>query len=598
MDYTHPTFKSYLGHVAGVWVLGVGLVSAVIALPMSLLFLPLASVAAIPIVTTLTTCYIWAKMSYDIWLWVATKGGLRSATSVPVDVETLHDQRIAEILSDHEEDLPIMPTTLLHRPPPPPPQLQQPPEKDTPADNDDAMAIIGSPRTTTTGEIDDNLARNLHHRQLVTRGGDVLSAATPAETNSSYLLRKETEMAPIRRESLSEKRSISSISSLTDPTIRGITPPKVAVRHLRAGDERFLAICRDLLLAVANAAGRDDGSGNGADGTTSGRGGDDTDLVYPRVGQDEESDHHILSYWRADSGRSIASGTMCTADLVGFIEYFHALDDPRHICIDKLYINTAYEGMGFSRRLIQELHRLPRILTVEVWSLWHTERFYKEHGYLDVPHPKGGRVQAEWGPLLFATRKRKRIINDDEAGENSYGARPEDGGHAGAKAGQSSTVAKQGEDGDNDVASVASANDNQHEEASNEQEDDVVEAGNKYFDLLTRLLASTPEGRRKTEKRKDHFTKLERAEELLREVADIIEDVEGNLEEALEEEVDDEAADVVARISSMTRGSLVDMAKAYVRADKRAERQTELDSWKEKLSEQCKSLQLVQRGRR
>ncbi|KAJ3156408.1 hypothetical protein HDU89_004190 [Geranomyces variabilis] len=400
MDHTHSTFKSYLGHVAGVWVLGVGCVSAVIALPMSLLFLPLASVAAIPIVTTLTTCYIWAKMSYDIWVWVATKGGLRSAASAPVDVDALGDQRIAEILSDHEEDLPIMPTTLLHRSPPRP-QLHQPPQEVMPAD-EEGMAMIGSP-TTTAGDIDDNLARNLHHRQLVTRGGDV-STATPAETNSSYLLRKETEMVPIRRDSLSEKRSISSISSLTDPTLRGITPPKVAVRHLRAGDERFLAICRDLLLAVANAANRGGSGGGdgGADGTMPG--GEDTDLVYPRVGQDEESDHHILSYWRADSGRSIASGTMCTADLVGFIEYFHALDDPRHICIDKLYINTAYEGMGFSRRLIQELHRLPRILTVEVWSLWHTERFYKEHGYLDVPHPKGGRVQAEWGPLLVWMR--------------------------------------------------------------------------------------------------------------------------------------------------------------------------------------------------
>ncbi|KAJ3160665.1 hypothetical protein HDU86_000424 [Geranomyces michiganensis] len=385
---THSTFKSYIGHVAGVWVLGVGCVSAVIALPMSLLFLPLASVAAIPIVTTLTACYIWAKMSYDIWLWVATKGGLRSAASAPVSPDMFDDQRIAEILSNHEDDLPLMPTNLLHRPS----SRKDPSPDDTLAQ--EAVAAMDA----TAGESDENLARN--HRQLMTRDA---SSAAPAETNAGHLMRKETHMAPIRRESLSEKRSISSLSALTDPTARGITPPKVAVRHLRAGDERFLAICRDLLLAVASASGRN-GSGGGGDGAGDGTGGDETDLVYPRVGQDEESDHHILSYWRADSGRSIASGTMCTADLVGFIEYFHALDDPRHICIDKLYINTAYEGMGFSRRLIQELHRLPRILTVEVWSLWHTERFYKEHGYLDVPHPKGGRVQAEWGPLLVWMR--------------------------------------------------------------------------------------------------------------------------------------------------------------------------------------------------
>ncbi|KAJ3170297.1 hypothetical protein HDU88_008924 [Geranomyces variabilis] len=151
-------------------------------------------------------------------------------------------------------------------------------------------------------------------------------------------------------------------------------------------------------------------------------------------------------------------------------------------------------------------------------------------------------------------RKRKRTINDDEAGENGNGARREDGAHAGAIGGQSSTGAEQGEDGDDDVASVASANENRHEEARDEREDDVAEASNKYFDLMSTaseqrnghplavLLASAVEERRKTEKRKGHFARLERAKELLAEVAEIIHDVEENLEQALEEEVEDEAA--------------------------------------------------------
>ncbi|KAI8586463.1 hypothetical protein BDZ88DRAFT_509718 [Geranomyces variabilis] len=200
--------------------------------------------------------------------------------------------------------------------------------------------------------------------------------------------------------------------------------------------------------------------------------------------------------------------------------------------------------------------------------------------------------------VQFATGKRKRTINDDEAGENGNGARREEGAHAGAIGGQSSTGAEQGEDGVNDVASVANVNENRHEEASDDREDDVAEASNKYFDLMSSLLASAVEQRRKTEKRKGHFAKLERAKELLAELAEIIDDVEESLEEALEEEVEDEVADIVARLSRLTRRSLEDMAKASVRADKRAERQRELDSWKKQLSDQCKALQLVQSGGR
>ncbi|KAJ3149765.1 hypothetical protein HDU89_003522 [Geranomyces variabilis] len=47
-----------------------------------------------------------------------------------------------------------------------------------------------------------------------------------------------------------------------------------------------------------------------------------------------------------------------------------------------------------------------------------------------------------------------------------------------------------------------------------------------------------PEGRRRTEKPKGHFAKLERAQALLQEIVDIIDEVEENIEEALEEELE------------------------------------------------------------
>ncbi|KAI8910560.1 hypothetical protein DFJ77DRAFT_470189 [Powellomyces hirtus] len=336
--------KAHVFQLIGFWILGVLLCSAILAIPISFLFLPLASVAAVPIVTGLTVCFYCTKMTYGAWLWAARTSGF---FRIPVN-DQVEGELLTALPTEHsaEDAVPIDPAPL------PSPPASESPELEVPAEE---------PEEKHTG----------------------------AELTEKSQLRKEHEL-PIRRESFSEKRTSTSV----------ITPPKVAVRHLRPGDGHFIAICRDLLLAVS----------------------DEEDVICPRVGQDEESDHHILSYWRADTVRTIASGTMCTQDLVGFIEYFHTIDNPQHICIDKLYINTAYEGMGFSRRLIQELHRLPRILTVEVWSLWHTERFYKEHGYVDVPHPKGGRVQADWGPLLIWMKSNAKVSNPRVSivGDGSY----------------------------------------------------------------------------------------------------------------------------------------------------------------------------------
>ncbi|KAJ3168865.1 hypothetical protein HDU88_001192 [Geranomyces variabilis] len=164
----------------------------------------------------------------------------------------------------------------------------------------------------------------------------------------------------------------------------------------------------------------------------------------------------------------------------------------------------------------------------------------------------------------FATKKRKRI-NEEATGEQD------------AEAG--------GEPGSSD-------------------EEAVMLPGDQYFEdpglfgaLVASALATTSEGRRRTEKRNGHVAKLERAQELLQEIADIIDEVEENIEEALEEEVEDEVADVVSKVARMTRSELVEFARAQITADKRAERKRELETFKQRVSDKCRRLQLLQRRR-
>lgn len=97
-----------------------------------------------------------------------------------------------------------------------------------------------------------------------------------------------------------------------------------------------------------------------------------------------------------------------SATLIGFVEFFHKASDPTRIFIDKLIMNTHYEGLGFSRRLVRELQALPNLASVEVWSLWKSESFYKALGFVDVISVTSDpahvaetrRVVRPYGPLL------------------------------------------------------------------------------------------------------------------------------------------------------------------------------------------------------
>ena len=71
-------------------------------------------------------------------------------------------------------------------------------------------------------------------------------------------------------------------------------------------------------------------------------------------------------------------------DLIGFVEFFSKTGEEEHICIEKLIMNSKYEGLGFTRLLVESLQELKYVSSIEVWALWRSESFYKKLGFVDV----------------------------------------------------------------------------------------------------------------------------------------------------------------------------------------------------------------------
>ncbi|KAI8817076.1 uncharacterized protein EV422DRAFT_264047 [Fimicolochytrium jonesii] len=487
----------HLSHIFVTWIFGVFLVTAFFAVPVSLLFFPLAAVAAVPIVTSATVCFYSTKIVYMGLRRVARRLGFgrkktKSDAAAKKD-DTLGEYKMQYYLSDDAaetgddevlmSDVDAMSDSsagagvhTTQRYPHPQQQLQ------THSSNGSLNAAVNNafythsnfskpdlglqqrkplPQLSRHGSLRYSLSPNAQGEEMPQEPGSRLSwhggssTAPTLERRYSHSERKNSLsslVSPIHS-SPSHQQYPSSYQHPTHahahsypqhqhqhaqphpqhhpphsqqqqhaalpPPMPPTPEPKIAVRHLRQGDEHFIRICRDLLRSAAHSSKKEKADSHIPSDDTDGTEDEDDDdgIVFPRVGPDEENDHHILSYWRAETGRNRDSANLGTRDLVGFIEYFHPLTDPTHICIDKLYVNNLYEGRGFSRRLIQELHRLPRIQTVQVWSLWHTEGFYKEHGYVDVPDASHvgdqdadgegqvvPRVKADWGPLLVWVR--------------------------------------------------------------------------------------------------------------------------------------------------------------------------------------------------
>ncbi|KNC99510.1 uncharacterized protein SPPG_04902 [Spizellomyces punctatus DAOM BR117] len=369
---SRPTFASRLYHLAALWLLAVLLISSLLALPVSLVFLPLAAVAAVPVVTAFTICLFCVRTIMGILDLEKhmIKALLRGRRTLIGQFKFVFQG--LSVWLENKREFPVKREQF---------------GVDLP-DSDPAFTIL---RTPESGNEDNDSAST----DLQDRSGQHANEARSDEVTSNLSQKDDESLSnksmELEKEPLHQQTSyLERRSSLSEKPVAGLRhAPKVAVRHLRPGDEHFIAICHNLLLTT--------GTGE--------------DLPPPRVGLVDDTEHHILSYWRADTGRNRPSDTLSTRDLVGFIEYFHGAEDSCHLCIDKLYVNTAYEGLGFSRRLIKELHRLPGIETIEVWSLWHTEHFYKEHGYTTVPHPQGGRVEAEWGPLLIWVKADNEVEN-------------------------------------------------------------------------------------------------------------------------------------------------------------------------------------------
>ncbi|KAJ3219473.1 hypothetical protein HDU67_000885 [Dinochytrium kinnereticum] len=202
---------------------------------------------------------------------------------------------------------------------------------------------------------------------------------------------------------------ISRSSSLRSS--RGI-PFKVAFRYLSPHDATLIDLCNALYLSASVISPRE--ATPGSDGVASpasdsgGSVGFLENAPMPptapkvRVSRGRETgdayDYQVLVALRRDADPA----EPMLEDLIAFVEFFHGAGDPRHLRVEKLLVSSHYENHGFGRRLLRELHRHRRVESVEVWSLWHAEHFYRSLGYNEVRNAiTGERVTVDWGPLLL-----------------------------------------------------------------------------------------------------------------------------------------------------------------------------------------------------
>ncbi|KAJ3098802.1 hypothetical protein HDU97_003718 [Phlyctochytrium planicorne] len=210
---------------------------------------------------------------------------------------------------------------------------------------------------------------------------------------------------------------ISRGSSIRSTRSNGL-PFRVTFRYLTPHDVTLIELCNSLFRIAAEgvmppspggsidegaggslkssdgAALMNQGNGNGEAGKTV----EQTIRVERGRETGSSADHQVLVALRRDADPQ----EPILDDLIAFVEFFHAAGDPRHLRVEKLLVSARYENLGFGRRLLRELHRHRRVESVEVWSLWHAEPFYKSLGYNDVrSSATGERIAAEWGPLLL-----------------------------------------------------------------------------------------------------------------------------------------------------------------------------------------------------
>ncbi|KAJ3308472.1 hypothetical protein HDV04_001202 [Boothiomyces sp. JEL0838] len=120
------------------------------------------------------------------------------------------------------------------------------------------------------------------------------------------------------------------------------------------------------------------------------------------------NEHHVLSLWNQADNSDID-----LSKLIGFCEYFSVRDKPGQINIDKLNVSTTYADRGFSKKIIRKLMYLPGVTSIQVWSVWGAESFYKSLGFRNVlKYGEGGRprrVDGDYGPLLIWNHSQERI---------------------------------------------------------------------------------------------------------------------------------------------------------------------------------------------
>jgi hypothetical protein len=80
-------------------------------------------------------------------------------------------------------------------------------------------------------------------------------------------------------------------------------------------------------------------------------------------------------------------------------------------------MNSKYEGLGFTQVLVEALQSLD-ISSIEVWSLWRSESFYKNLGFVDVvalsPDVQKKKIRESFTSLeeLEDASSLKRVVGD------------------------------------------------------------------------------------------------------------------------------------------------------------------------------------------
>ena len=199
----------------------------------------------------------------------------------------------------------------------------------------------------------------------------------------SSVLKDNVEQAPASQYAYGGKHTMAYSMSPSSPLLYPRTPKVqlagVFYRELSINDLQRLSICSHLYSTST---------------------GTPLNKVELLLGDTPDGNtHSILSLWNEfDSLAPMPNNQLASeakrneqldfSNLIGFVEYFSKThESAASIWIEKFVISNLYADHGFSKRLLRKLQHTEGINSISVWSLWHSEPFFKSLGFRSVYTP-------------------------------------------------------------------------------------------------------------------------------------------------------------------------------------------------------------------